>query len=75
MVQDPELNNRNCRDHDPNREVNLHSHCVAVKIEDPGHAANNKPITGVSHSSMKASIFRLSVNMVTSHDQSHARKS
>jgi hypothetical protein len=36
MVQDPELNNRNCRDHDPNREMNLHSHCVAVKTEDPG---------------------------------------
>jgi len=23
MVQDPELNNRNRRDHDPNREVNF----------------------------------------------------
>jgi hypothetical protein len=35
MVHHPEFNNRNCRDHDPNREVNLHRHGVAVKTEDP----------------------------------------
>ena len=43
MVHHPEFNNRYCCDDEPHRQVDLHSHRVAVETEDPG--ARRQPQT------------------------------
>src|SRR5229473_4593514 len=35
VAHHPEFDNRNCRDDQPHRQVDLHSHGIAVEAEDP----------------------------------------